>query len=90
MKARKQNKTVTETFELMVDGKPVAVKATLFETHTTEARYRVSVNNSPVYIFGWDHQRNRLAVVDSGSAVNSMTERVEEAIGRQLYNKMAA
>lgn len=74
----------------MVDGKPVAVKATLYETHTTEARYRVSVNNSPVYIFGWDAHRNRLSVIDSGSAVNNMTERMEEAIGQQLYHKMAA
>ena len=89
MKTRK-NKTVTETFEVMVDGKPVAVKATLYETPTSEARYRVSVDDSPVYIFGWDSHRNRLAAIDSGNAANGIPERIEMAIGQQLYNKRAA
>lgn len=89
MKTRK-NKALTATFEVMIDGNPVAVKATLYETHTSEQRYRVSINGSPVYIFGWDHNRNRLAAIDSSNAVGIMPDRVESVIGQQLYTRMAA
>lgn len=89
MKNRKV-KTSTETFDLVLEGQPVNVKATLYETHNTEARYRVSINGSPVYIFGWDSNKNRLAAIDRGNATNSIPPMVEAAIGRELYNKMAA
>lgn len=89
MKNRKV-KTSTQTFDIVFEGQPVTVKATMYETHNTEARYRVSINGSPVYIFGWDSNKNRLAALDSGSAVKTMPPLVEAAIGQELYNKMAA
>lgn len=87
---RNKTKTVTESFDVMVEGKPVTVKATQYETHTTEARYRVSINGSPIYIFGWDSERNRLAAIDSATVVSEIPEPVELAIGQQLHNRMAA
>lgn len=89
MKNRKA-KTITQSFDIVLEGQPVNVTATFYETHNTEARYRVSINGSPVYIFGWDHNKNRLAALDSSSAVKQMPSIVEAAIGQELYNKMAA
>ena len=91
MKTRKnKTKTMTESFEVMVDGKPVAVKATLFETHTSEARCRVSINGSPIYIFGWDHHMNRLTAIDKASVESGIPENVEQAVGQQLQQRIAA
>ena len=83
-------KTRTEIFELTVDGKPLVVRATPFQTLSTETRFRVSVNDSPVHIFGWDKDLNRLTAIDSSQASVSMNQKVDEAIGRQLYQRVAA
>ncbi len=83
-------KTRTEIFELAIDGKPVKVKATPYKMHTDELRFRVSVNGSPVHIFGWDENLNRLAVIDKARLAERMPDQVEEIVGRQLYSRMAA
>lgn len=83
-------KTRTEIFELTIDGKPVVVKATPYQTLSTETRFRISINDSPVYIFGWDKDLNRLSAIESSSAADSVPTMVEEAISRQLYQRMAA
>jgi hypothetical protein len=89
MKAKKI-RTTTETYQMEVDGKPVTVKATPYQIHTSEKRYRVSINNSPVHIFAWDDNSRRLVLIDKAATADKVPERIEEAIGRQLYNKMAA
>jgi len=86
----KKNLTRTETFELMIDGKSVLVKATSFQTYTMETQYRVSVNGSPVYIFGWNPELGRVTTLARGSAVGNMPPKVVEAIGDQLYTRLAA
>jgi hypothetical protein len=80
----------TEEFELMVDGTPFFVKATSFQTFSSEIQYRVSVNGSPVYIFGWNPELKRITAIDKGSAVNKIPPQVAAAIGDQLYHRMAA
>jgi hypothetical protein len=55
-----------------------------------ETLYRVSVNGSPVYIFGWHPVLKRITAIDRGSAANNIPPNVAEAIGDQLYNRMAA
>lgn len=80
----------TEIFELTVDGKPVVVKATPYQTLSTETRFRVSVNESPVHIFAWDKDLNRLTAIDSSNAAGHMPDKIDEAIGRQLYQRVAA
>jgi hypothetical protein len=83
-------KTRTEIFQLAVDGKPVQVKATPFKMHTEELRYRVSINGSPVHIFAWDDQLNRLAIIDKAKLADNIPENVEAVIGRQLQSQLAA
>jgi hypothetical protein len=83
-------RVITETFDLMIDGKPVTVKATPYQLHTNETRYRVSINNSPVHIFGWSDDLNRLAFIDKGRAADRMAPAIDEAIGKQLYSRLAA
>ncbi len=86
----KKNATRTEVFEMTVDDIPFFVKATSFQTYTMETLYRVSVNGSPVYIFGWHPVLKRITAIDRGSAANNIPPNVAEAIGDQLYNRMAA
>jgi hypothetical protein len=86
----KKNLTRTETFELVIDGKPMLVKATSFQTYTMETQYRVSINGSPVYIFGWNPGLNRVTALGSGSAAGAIPPKVAEAIGDQLYTRLAA
>ena len=83
-------KTRTEIFELTIDGTPVVVKATPYQTLSTETRFRVSINDSPVHIFGWDKDLNRLTAIEHSSAASNMPEKIDEAIGRQLYQRIAA
>jgi hypothetical protein len=89
LKTKKQL-TRTEEFEMMVDDIPFFVKATSFQTYTLETQYRVSVNGSPVYIFGWHPVLKRITAIDRGSAANNIPPKVAEAIGDQLNNRMAA
>ena len=89
MKTKKQL-TRTEEFEMVVENIPFFVKATSFQTYTMETQYRVSVNGSPVYIFGWHPVLKRITAIDRGSAAHNIPPNVAEAIGDQLYSRMAA
>jgi hypothetical protein len=89
MKAKKM-RTTTETFQLEMDGKPVTVKVTPYHMHTMEKRYRVSINNSPVHIFAWDDNARRLIAIDGARIEGKLPVKLEEAISRQLYSRMAA
>ncbi|MBO9199776.1 MULTISPECIES: hypothetical protein [Niastella] len=86
----RKNTTRTEEFELVVNNTPIFVKATAFQTYTMETQYRVSVNGSPVYIFGWHPALQRITAIDRGSAVSNIPPNVAEAIGDQLTHRMAA
>lgn len=83
-------KTRTEKFELAIDGQPVKVSATPYRMHTEELRYRVSINGSPIHIFGWNDQLNRLAIIDKARLAENIPGKVEEQIGRQLHSRLAA
>jgi hypothetical protein len=87
--ATKRNATKTETFELTVDGTPMLVKATAFQTYTLETQYRVSVNGSPVYIFGWHPGLKRITAIQKGGGTGVIPQKVDEAIGQHL-NRIAA
>jgi hypothetical protein len=83
-------KTRTEIFELAIEGKPVKVKATPYKMHTEELRYRVSINGSPVHIFAWDDQLNRLTIIDKARMADNIPDNLEAVIGRQLQSRVAA
>ncbi|MFT3825437.1 MAG: hypothetical protein QM731_16075 [Chitinophagaceae bacterium] len=83
-------KTKTEVFDVMVDGKAVTVKATPYQINTGETRFRVSINESPIHIFAWDDNRQRLADIASGNAANKIPAQVEAAISEQINSRLAA
>jgi hypothetical protein len=86
----KRNITKTATFELVIDNMCLFVTATSFLTYTFETQYRVSVNGSPVYIFGWHPVLKRITTIDRGSAANNIPFKILDAIADQLTNHMVA
>jgi hypothetical protein len=77
-------KITTEKFEVVLEGKPVTVRASKYQTHNKELRFRVSINDSPVYIFAYDENVNRVVAVDKGAAITAISPRIEEVIGERL------
>lgn len=73
----------SQTFELMVDGMPVMVKATPYEFNT-ETRFLVSYNGSEEYVFTWDSTLGRLAVIGDEGVDIPVT--IEEAIAEKLQS----
>ena len=84
---RSRNKARTEIFDLMINGKPILVKATPYLVNGEETRFRVSFDGSPVHLFAWDDEEHRLRVVDNDETIPAT---IEMAIARQLRNKIAA
>lgn len=84
----KRNITKTATFELVIDNMYLFVTATSFLTYTLETHYRVSVNGSPVYIFGWHPVLKRITTIDRGSAANNISYKILDAIAEQLTSQM--
>jgi len=52
-------------FEVPVNGRTYEVQATPFEIASGDIMYRVSYNNGPVHVFGWDEGLNRYAETDA-------------------------
>ena len=73
----------SQTFELIVDGMPVIVKATPYEFNT-ETRFLVSYNESEEYVFTWDSSIGRLTAIGDGTA--EIPDSVEEAIAEKLQS----
>ena len=72
----------TLSFELPVEGTLYAVKATPYTIATKENRFRVSINGSPVYIFGWNNDLDRFSVIDDNPSI--LRGSVEMAIAHKL------
>ena len=81
----KTDKVTTEKFDIILEGKPVAIKASRFRTHTNETRFRVSINDSPVYIFAFDETQNRAVAIDKSAAISAISPKIEEVIGSRLH-----
>jgi hypothetical protein len=71
----------SQTFQMMIDGMPVMVKATPYEFNT-ETRFLVSYNGSEEYVFTWDSSLGRLAAI--GDEAVNIPDAVEEAIAEKL------
>jgi len=76
----------SQTFELMVDGIPVMVRATPYDFNT-ETRFLVSYNGSDEYVFTWDSSLGRLAAIGDGS--EEIPDAIEEAIAEKLQSNVA-
>jgi len=78
------DKVRTEKFEIVLEGKPVAIKASRYQTHNNEIRFRVSINDSPVYIFAYDEDLNKAVAIDQSSAIAAISPNIEDVIGTRL------
>ena len=56
-------------FDLSINNRSYAVTATPFETASGDTMYRVSYNNGPVHVFGWDEGLDRYAEMDAQADV---------------------
>jgi hypothetical protein len=72
----------TLSFELPVEGTVYTVRATPYTIATKENRFRVSINGSPVYIFGWDNDLDRFSVIDDNPSI--IRGNLEMAIANKL------
>ncbi|HEX5025753.1 MAG TPA: hypothetical protein VFV68_10795 [Agriterribacter sp.] len=85
-------KTVTEIFEIFAGERPYMIKATSYFNGREKLRFRVTVNNSPVCVFGWDEDLDRLAIMQD-SRNPFIHPAAELAIARKLesiYTKKLA
>jgi len=77
-------KVTTERFDVVLEGKLVAVKASKYQTHNNEIRFRVSINGSPVYIFAYDEESNMAVPIENSSSISAISPNIEEIIGSRL------
>jgi uncharacterized protein with WD repeat len=57
-------KNSTVVFDIAVNDRSLPVKATPFVIATGETRIRVSCNNSPVHIFGWNNNKHQFSEIE--------------------------
>jgi hypothetical protein len=65
----------------MINGGTVEVKATPYLVNGEETRFRVSYNESPVYIFAIDEHNHRVSVIEG---MNRIPQGIETAIANKL------
>jgi len=65
-KPRRSNKQRIpgKRFELSINNRVYEVSATPFIVASGDIMYRISYNNGPVHVFGWDEGLNRYAETD--------------------------
>lgn len=56
-------KNYSEKFEVIADGKSYNVYISGYKNGSDQPRFRVSVNEGPVAVFGWDENLDRFAVM---------------------------
>jgi hypothetical protein len=76
----KKNKTLS--FDISVNNRSYIVNATPYKIATGETRFRVSYNNGPVHIFGWDVNLFQMSEVEEVSDILAPVSRM--AIAREL------
>ena len=83
----KKKKISSVSFELPVNGRSYAVSVTPFTVASGDVFYRVSYNNGPVHVFGWDEGLNRYAETDSMADV--IPPVIEMAIAEKIQQAAA-
>jgi len=78
----KKKRIPSISFDLPVNGRSYTVNATPFTIAGGDVFYRVSYNNGPVHVFGWDEGLNRYAETDSSADV--IPPVVEMAIAERI------
>ncbi|MFT3949727.1 MAG: hypothetical protein QM763_22375 [Agriterribacter sp.] len=73
----------TENFEIVSGGNIYTVRATEYINGSEELRYRVSFNDNPICVFGWNNELNRFAAMHDKRNPNMQND-IELAIGKRL------
>jgi hypothetical protein len=68
-KRTKRNRAQNTAFELFINGRSFSITATPFAIPSGDKMYRISYNDGPVHIFGWDEGLNRYAETDAQADV---------------------
>ncbi|MES1226624.1 MAG: hypothetical protein ABUT20_64715 [Bacteroidota bacterium] len=63
-KRSKKSRMQSISFDVPVNNRSYTIHATPFSIASGEVLYRISYNNGPVHIFGWDEGLNRYAEQD--------------------------
>jgi len=80
-RSRKQ-RIPNKSFELTINNRSYEVIATPFMVASGDLMYRVSYNNGPVHVFGWDEGLDRFAEIDN--AADTIPPAVEMEIADKL------
>src|SRR5689334_22518553 len=80
-RSRKQ-RIPAKSFELDINNRMYEVIATPFTVASGDIMYRVSYNNGPVHVFGWDEGLERFAEMDK--AADAIPPVVEMEIAGKL------
>lgn len=88
---RSYKKRVKYSFvdEIELNQTKYPVSFTAFEIPDGTVRFRVSINEGPVHIFGLDSNHLQYEVID-GSAIDPLNRNVVQAIDKLLQKKAAA
>jgi hypothetical protein len=86
-KRTKRRKAENIAFETFINGRTFSVNATPFTTASGDCLYRVSYNNGPVHIFGWDDGLNRFTETDTQADI--IPPVIEMAIAEKLNEKVS-
>ena len=75
------------SFEININGRFYIVNATPFILPGGDTMYRVSYNNEPVHIFGWDEGLERFAITEKTAEL--VPPVVEMSIAEELQQRVA-
>ena len=75
------------SFELLINGRSFIVNATPFTLPAGDTMYRISYNNGPVHVFGWEEGLDRFAATEKGTA--PIAPVVEMAIAEALEQRVS-
>ncbi len=89
MKRTKRRKQSSFDTTIVLNGKQVPVQITTYSIHTGVERHRVSIDNGPIHIFGWNADHSKFIEME-GSTVDPLTTAVKNAVSELLDNKSAA
>jgi len=71
-----------KSFELTINNRLYEVNATPFAVATGDILYRVSYNNGPVHVFGWDEGLDRFAETDK------LADEIPPVVEMQIASKL--
>ena len=90
MNKRSRNRARTESFDLIVNGQALEVNATPYLINGAETRFRVSYNDSPVYIFAQNPQTHQIVPIEDNDPMPAPVVRaIADKLKRMEFKRAA-